>query len=163
MGPPIRIRNVRDERALRPAARQARGRALDAVALARRENLTIRTAARRSGVSVGTIRKYAGSALETDAFGRLAAKDADRLYRRVRVIGSRGETFIDVRGSRRASLVADYWNAVRHYLLAGDEVPLRRFRGVSVGGEELETDPDVIEEISRRGEVSFEDLYEHAA
>ena len=139
------------------------GRALEAVALARRENLTIRTAARRANVSIGTVRKYAGPALETDAFGRLVAKDADRLYRRVHVIGPRGETFIGVRGSRRASTVGEYWNAVNNYLVTGDELPLRRFSGMSVGGVELETDPDFIEELARRGEVSFEDLYEYAA
>lgn len=158
-----RIRGARDERALGSKAREARGRALEAVALARRENLTIRTAARRANVSIGTVRKYAGPALETDAFGRLVAKDADRLYRRVRVIGPRGETFVGVRGSRRTSTVGEYWNAVNNYLVTGDEQPLRRFSGMTVGGVELETDPDFIEELARRGEVSFEDLYEYAA
>jgi hypothetical protein len=163
MVPSVLIRNAGEERGLRPAAREARIRALEAVALARRENLTIRTAAKRSGVSVGTVRKYASPALARDAFGRLVPKDADRLYRRVHVIGPEGERWVDTRGSRVASRVGAYWNAVRTYLGTGDEEPLERFRGVRVGGIELETDLDVIEELARRGEVAFEDLYELVA
>lgn len=163
MGIFVRIRNAKEERALRPAAREGRAKALEAVGLARRENLTIRTAARRTGVSIGTVRKYASPALTTDAFGRLVATGADRLYRRVKVIGPEGDVFVNTRGSRRASTVGEYWNAVRHYLSTGDEGPLERFRGRRVAGVELETEPDVIDELSRRGEVSFEDLYELAA
>lgn len=159
----VRIRNAKEERALRSAAREGRARALEAVGLARRENLTIRTAARRIGVGVGTVRKYASPALTTDAFGRLVATDADRLYRRVQVIGPEGDVFVSTRGSRRASTVGEYWNAVRHYLSTGDESGLARFAGVRIAGVELETDPDVIDELARRGDVSFEDLYEMAA
>lgn len=163
MSSSVHIRNARDERALRPVSREARARALEAVSLARRENLTIRTAARRTGVSLGTVRKYAAPVLTKDAFGRLAARKTDRLYRRVHVIGPDGERWIDTHGSRAASTVGEYWNAVRHYLSTGDEGPLERFRGLKVAGVELETDPDVIDELARRGEVSFEDLYELAA
>jgi hypothetical protein len=159
----VLVRNAREERALRPASREARARSLEALALARRENLTMRTAARRTGVSMGTVRRYAGSALEKDVFGRLVPKDADRLYRRVHVIGPQGDLWIDTRGSKAATTIGEYWNAVRHYLGSGDDRPLERFRGQRVGGVELETEPDVIDELARRGEVSFEDLYELAA
>lgn len=142
---------------------EARGRAIEAINLARRKNLTIRTAARETGVGIPTIHRYASSAITKDAFGRLVPTSADRLRRRIRVVGPEGEMFVDTRGSRRASMVGEYWNAVRNYLLTGDEVPLQRFRGQRVARVELETDPDVIDELARRGEVSFEDLYEIAA
>lgn len=159
----VGVQNAAEERRLRPASREARARALEAVSVARRDNLTIRTAARRVGVSVATVRKYAAPALRKDVFGRLVPTEADRLYRRVRVIGPEGEAWVDVRGSRRASLVGEYWNAVRRYLATGDEAPLARFRGARVGGVELQTEPEAIEELARRGEVSFESLYELAA
>jgi hypothetical protein len=114
-------------------------------------------------VSIRTIHRYAEPALTKDVFGRLVPTRTDRLYRRVHVIGPDGERWIDTRGSRVASTVGEYWNAVRHYLTTGDEAPLEPFRGVRVGGVELQTDPDAIDELARRGEVSFEDLYEYAA
>jgi AcrR family transcriptional regulator len=160
---PVRVRGRAEERALPVRMRQARDRALEAIALARRENLTIRTAARRAGVSVATVRRYAGEALTKDAFGRLVPTAADRLYRRVKVIGPEGPTWVDLRGSRVASTVGEYWNAVRAYLETGEEAGLARFRGLRVGGVELLTDPAAIEEVARRGEVSFEHLYEIAA
>ena len=70
---------------------------------------------------------------------------------------------VEVRGSRVASLVGAHWSAIAHYLRTGDDSRLRRLEGKTVAGIPLETDPDVIDEWARRGELEIEDVYELAA
>ena len=70
-----------------------------------------------------------------------------------------GQIAIDARDSALASVVGAHWAAVRHYLETGDESVLRPFRRRRVNGQRLETDPDVIDELARAGEVRFEDIY----
>lgn len=81
------------------------------------------------------------------------------MYRRLGVYSGGRSVAVDVRGSRAASVVGEYHNAVRHYLTTGDESQLRRFAGKRVGGVELEADPDVLDEMARRGLFSFDSIY----
>ena len=66
---------------------------------------------------------------------------------------------LDLRDSDQASLVGRHWAAIGRFLETGDETVLQEFRGSQVAGFVLETDPDVIEELARRGELRFEDIY----
>ena len=75
-------------------------------------------------------------------------------------IYSDGQTVdVDVRGSRVASVVGEYHNAVRDYLTTGDVSALRRFDGQRVGGRTLETDPDVLDAMARRGSFRHDGPY----
>jgi hypothetical protein len=88
---------------------------------------------------------------------------ADRMFRSMYVYSGGRAVSIDVRGSKVASLIGRYHSAVQHYLNTGDEQRLRRLTGVSVGGVELETDLDVINDLARRGSFDFESIYRTVA
>ncbi len=75
------------------------------------------------------------------------------------VITPDGVTTVEVSGSRARSLVGRHANAVRKFVETGDSTDLREFRGKSVGGRSLTTDPDILRRLARRGEVDFEDIY----
>ena len=158
------VRSRAQLESLSPRSRLAWDLSLRAVSLAREENLTVRTAARRVGVSVETVRSYAGPALERDAFGRLVPTRADRLYRRMPVIHPDGTIApIDVRGSRKASRLGGYWNAVKHLARTGDESKVRAFQGDRIGGVDLPTDADTIQDALEVYEPDFESIYQFAA
>lgn len=65
-----------------------------------------------------------------------------------------------------ASEIGRYWNAIERYESGEDAHALDEFAGVMVLDVEtgrrygLETDPEVVEELGRRGELSFEHIYE---
>ncbi|MFL5961685.1 MAG: hypothetical protein ACJ757_02155 [Gaiellaceae bacterium] len=136
-------------------------RVLDAVRIARADGLSLSAAARRAGTSPATVKRYAGSAFELRS-RKFAAREADRLYRRVHVLTTDGRREVGLRGSRAASTVSGHWRAVDAYL-KGDEQSLHRYRDRRVGGFVLETDLDAIEAAADREEVRFEDLYAEAA
>ena len=140
--------------ALPPGAREARQDSLDVLAVARREGIDVATAAGRLGVSVDSVAWWAGNSLRG---GKAAA--ADRMFRPMYVYSAGQVVPVDVRGSRVASTIGAYHSAVQHYLSRGDASRLGAFSGKRVGGVELETDLDVIDELARRGEFDFESLY----
>jgi hypothetical protein len=147
--------------ALTPRSRTAWELSLRTISLAREEHLTIRTAARRLGVGVPTVEKYAGRAIEKDTFGRLVPTKADRLYRRMPVIHPDGRVdAIDVRGSRKASKLGEYWNAAKKFGKSGDESALQPFAGVRVGGVELPTDPGTVQDALELYEPDFDSIYD---
>lgn len=77
----------------------------------------------------------------------------------MQVLGKDGLRTVETRGSGGASRLSAHANAVRNYIYTGDSSELERFHGMRVGGVELETDLDRIDEWARRGELSFEDIY----
>jgi tRNA 2-selenouridine synthase SelU len=128
----------------------------------RRDGLSLSAAAKRAGTTPNTIRRHAGSELSRER-GRYVASRGDRLYRAMRVLTNTGVVDVGVAGSRQASLISSYWNAVDRYLRTGDSSQLGGFAGRSVAGVEFEADLDVIDELAGRGELEFEDIYEIAA
>lgn len=140
---------------------QARERALRAVSRMRREGLSVAQAARLEGTTRNTIMRHAGPAIERGG-RRVKAKPADRLARTMNVFGPQGLTTVTVRGSRQATVIAEHWNAIRHYVNTGDESKLRRFYSRTVAGIELESDPDVVDQLAAIGALDFEDIYELA-
>ena len=120
---------------LRPAEREARRRALDAVVRMRGEGLSLTRAAARAGTTVAAVKRHAGPALEKQPGGRYRATPHDRLARRLEFLTPTGRIQLDVKDSRSASKVAAHAAAVDRYLKTGDDRALRRFRGrgVTVG------------------------------
>jgi hypothetical protein len=152
---------------LRPEERRARGRALEAVQLMRREGFSLSRAATQAETTPNAVRRHAGRALEEDARGRYQAKPYDRMLREVWFLTWEGKVILPVRDSRSASKIARYMAAVDQYLRTGDDSRLQRFRGkgfwVQKRFQPFITDLDVLDRLAMAGEVSFEELYARAA
>ena len=121
---------------------------------------SLTAASRKAATSPRTVKRYAGSDL-----GRIGARYRivrDRAYRQMLVLTNTGVESVSV-ARRDASTAGKHWSAVGHYLKHGDDSRLRKFAGKTVGGYELETDLDVIDELAARGEIDFEDIYTLAA
>jgi hypothetical protein len=81
------------------------------------------------------------------------------MLRTVVIVSEGQQRSVDLRGSRQASRVGAYWNAVGRFLDTGDTSLLKPFRGLRVGGFVLETDPDLLEDLALRSQLGFEDIY----
>jgi hypothetical protein len=157
------VRTSEQLSALRPSEREARRRAFDALALMRREGLSLRSAAAQAGATPAAVLRHAGPALEQE-HGRYQAKRSDRLLRVMSVLGADGVVHeVEVRGSRQASLVGEHWAAIGHYLQTGDDSRLAALDGKTVAGIPLETTPEMLDEWERRGELEIDDIYDLAA
>jgi hypothetical protein len=152
--------------ALTGAKEDAYYRVLDALALARREKISPTKAARKSGTTLRTMRKYAPSALE-ERSGRVYITPSDRLPRRMRMLTPSGEVVVRTTSSRTATLIAEYNNALRTYVLTRDTSELQRFATKSVrsGGERytFATDARTLDRYIRAGAVHFVDIYARGA
>ena len=134
-------------------------RVLEALSIQRRDKVSMTEAARDAETSVSTIRKYAPDAVSRSTSGRYRATKADRLVRPMRVVSTEGMIEVIVRGSVVASLNARHANAVKHYLNTGDVSVLLPFEGKKVAGRVLETDPDKLDELGRRGYLDWLSIY----
>jgi hypothetical protein len=139
---------------LRPSQKQARARALDALSKVR-HGATLTRAAKEAGTTPNTVVRYAGEQLHRQR-GRVVASKSDRLFRVMNVVTTDGVQEVLLRSSRQASLVGEHANAVKKFLLTGDDEPLRKFAGVKVAGRELEVRPEVLEELQRTSELEYE-------
>jgi|HubBroStandDraft_4_1064222.scaffolds.fasta_scaffold00005_106 hypothetical protein len=141
-------------------------RVLDALALARRDKQSPTKAARKSGTTLQTMRKYAGSALQ-ERSGRVYVTASDRLPRRMRVFTTHGEQVVQTTSSRKASLIADHNNAIRAYVLTRDASELKQFEGKTIrsGGKvyTFGTDPRTLDRHIRAGAAHFVDIYARGA
>ncbi len=138
-------------------------RALDAIALKRRNpKISLTKAAKSSGTTLTTIRKYAGNAIETRS-GRFDVRPSDRLARRMRMLTPKGEVIVHTTSSRTATLIAEHNNALRNYVLTRDTTELKRFANKTVrsGGEQytFATDTRTLDRYVRAGAVHFVDIY----
>jgi uncharacterized protein YaaR (DUF327 family) len=138
-------------------------RALDAIALKRRDpKMSLSKAAKSSGTTLKTIRKYAEPAIEVRS-GRFDVTPSDRLPRHMRMLTAQGETVVRTTSSRTATRIADYNNALRTYVVTGDPSGLKRFDGKSVrsGGKthQFATDRRTIDRQARAGGIHFVDIY----
>lgn len=144
---------------LRPAEALARRQALEALSLMRRKGLSLERAAAQANTTPNAVLRHAGPALVRSSNGRYWPTPNDTLLRALLVLTTEGLIEIALLDSREATVVGRHWSAIGRLLETGDATALRPFEGRRVGGFVLETDPDVIEELGRRGELSFEDIY----
>jgi hypothetical protein len=155
---------------MRASELETRGRALDALAAMRprrgpggvtRAGLSLTRAAREAETTPNAVLRYAGAAITRDSHGRYVAKRRDTLYRRMRVLSTAGEIFVDVPSSTQATRNARHANAVKKYRDTGDPTDLAQFRGKKVAGHELETDLAVLTARARADELDVLELYDH--
>jgi hypothetical protein len=146
--------------------RESFHRSAEVVSEARRRGTTIATEVDRlrgkgAQVSRQSVRRFFGHDLHRGPGGWSVPNAEDRSYHGdMVIISTEGKVERPVCGSKARRLVAEHANAVRAFLHGdsdGDE--LKRFAGRRVGGVELETDPDRLEQLAYTGEVEFLDLY----
>jgi hypothetical protein len=148
---------TRNPKGLHPRSQDSRERALKALWAMRRGD-TLSRAARDNGVTIRTIKHYAGSALVQDRpGGRLRATKSDRLVRYLQIPGSDGPRAVNVRGSKTASKFANYKAAINR-LLGGDRHALDRWHGKTIQGIQLITDTNTLVEQARK-EILPRSLY----
>lgn len=78
----------------------------------------------------------------------------------MRTVTTEGVEMVMPLSDHEASINGSHGNAVKAFINTGDVDALEPFRGVTVGGRPLETDPDELESLARDGELSYEDIYE---
>lgn len=162
---PVRITR-RFLNALTGTKEDAYHRVLDALGIARRENISPTKAAKRSGTTLTTMRKYAGTVLE-ERSGRFYITRSDRLPRRMRMLTPRGEVIVKTTSSRKATMIAEYNNALREYVLTRDTTELKKYakKTVRSGGEEytFAIDTRTLDRYVRAGGLHFVDIYVRGA
>src|SRR5215472_5630830 len=110
---------------------EARERALAALARARRDKIPITTAAKLEQTTLKTVRRHAPSTIrQRGPRGRIHVTPYDRIARPLNILTPQGPKAVTVRGSRTATRIAEYMNAVRAYS-RGDLSALDPFRGKS--------------------------------
>ncbi|HEV3092153.1 MAG TPA: hypothetical protein VGX91_12010 [Candidatus Cybelea sp.] len=145
------------------ANEEAYRRVLDAISLKRRNPaLSLSRAAKASGTTLKAIRQYAPEALE-ERGGRISVKPFDHLKRRMLMLTSQGLIHVTALDSDSASVIGEYWNAVRAYITSGDfgqlEPFVLRFIQVEEGFFEFLTHRPTLNRLARAGELHFQDLY----
>ncbi len=145
------------------ARSEAYRRVLDAIALARRNrDMSLSNAAKMSGTTLSSIRKYASEALEP---GSCKVKPTDRLPRLpMWMLTPHGMVSVIPANSVVAKRLARHANAVREYVNYGNARALTPFRGRSVRSEgevyEFVTDLRTINRLARAGAIYFLDIYD---
>jgi hypothetical protein len=134
-------------------------RALDVLALARREGYSLRAASRLTRTDPRTVRRHAGSAFRKTG-SRWTPTPFDRIPRSMTALTPDGPNEVTVRDSRTASLLAEHANAVAAYIETGDERPLGQLRRhvIRIRGQPvvLETDPVRLDRLAAGGELHYE-------
>ena len=130
----------------------------------RRDGLSLAQACRLEHVKPRTVLRNLGGAVRQDRpGGRYRATKGDRLQRDLQVATVLGQTRITVSGSKAATEIAQYQNAVALYLRKGDESQLEKFKGKTVGmrGQRVEliTDPSTLSALALAGALQFDQLY----
>jgi hypothetical protein len=143
----------------KPLASTPRERALAAVALMRREGVSLRRASDLTRTDPRTVRRHATPALRRPG-RRWVPSPYDRLAREMTVLTPAGPIAVTVHDSRTASLLAEHANAVAAYREKGDEEPLQRLRrrSIRIRGQPvlLETDPVRLDRLAAGGELHYE-------
>lgn len=129
-----------------------------------RQGLSLTRAARSKHVSPATVRRVAASTLRKGPRGRYVARPTDRLTRLVQLPTEDGRAEVSLRGSRQATTVAKYWNAVHSYLATGNSRDLARFESVALTDAHgkritLLTDRTALDRLGNAGVLSFESIY----
>ena len=163
-GRPVRSPKARARRReLGRRSQEARAHALDALNLMRSKHYSLARAAKEAATTPRTALRYVSGALRREESGHYRARPSDRLLRKLHFLTPEGPIILDVRGSRKASLISRYSSSVKRYLLTGRTDALAEFQGKSVMVGKVRypflTDLRTLERLAHAGEVSFEDLY----
>ena len=152
------IRSLDDFLRHTPHEQRAYLDAIDGLYEMRRYGYDDREAEAHLGIPPGTIRRNASSALRKLPNGRVIATPTDDFIRPMRLVSTRGVVEVGLTQTQ-ASVIGGHMTAIKTYRRWGDTERLDEYRGRRVAGHELETDLDVLDELLRRGELDWLDLY----
>jgi hypothetical protein len=143
-------------------------RVLRTIAKMRTEGLSLKKAAKEAGVTPRKVISWGGRAIKKGKNGRYAVAKRDSLLRVVQVPTSAGNRELELRNSKHATLLGQYWDAVQKYLRTGDSSAVEKFKGKKikdVNGQEVDliTDLKELNRLGSAGVLSFESLYARAA
>lgn len=141
-----------------------RTRALRALTLMRREKLSRAEACRLEHIKPATFLHYVGRAVRQDKpGGRYHATATDRFRRDLQIPTALGPMQVPVYGSKVATDLSNYANAINRYLRTGDTSRLQAFKGktIRVGRERIEliTDPGTLSSLAQAGVLRVDQLY----
>jgi len=139
-------------------------RVVGVISKMRSEKTSLQKASREAGISPTTVKKWSGPTLQKRANGRYAAKTRDHLLRVLMIPTPDGPREVGARGSRQATVLGKYWNAVHRYLQTGDASGLEKFHGKHITDANgarvsLTTDLAELNRLGSAGVLSFESLY----
>lgn len=139
-------------------------RVVTVVSKIRGNNTSLQQASREVGISPRTVTKWAAPALRKTTSGRYTAKPTDQLLRVLLVPTTEGPREVAVRGSRKATQVGEYWNAVHRFLETGDRSGLQKFAGkflIDAGGNRFSflADRNELKRLGSAGVLSFHSIY----
>ena len=154
-----RISSVEDYLRLSESERTARTRALQAVAIARREGSDLKSAARQAGASMDDVRMWADDAVRSwSGRGHVAREDSITRLRPLFVEG--GLEFLVVDGSVEAEHVERIFDDQYRFIegnASRDDVT--QHQGVMIAGRPVEADPEVLITIAEAGDADLSETY----
>jgi hypothetical protein len=130
--------------------------------LMRRLDWSLNKAAKYERIKPHTVLRHVGKALYRSGPGKpWKATKSDRLPERVMILTERGPMFVDVRSSIERSRLSRYYIALRKWRAAEDgaQDELSKFKGLTVAGHELITDPDTLIRLEEAGQLDFDAFY----
>jgi hypothetical protein len=140
----------------------AHQKALAALGHMRRDNLSLAKATRLEHIKPSTFLRHVGSAVHRSGPGKpWKASKSDTLRARMRILTPQGPVFDIVRGLRERTRLGRYEIALRKFRAGEDgaEEELQAFKGQTVAGHVLITDPDLLIQLEEAGQLDFDTLY----
>jgi hypothetical protein len=144
-----------------PPDSENRERALDALAIARRQRLPLGSSARLVGLSPSEVLRHVGEGFEKKG-SRWVPRPHDRIPRHMSVLTPSGPVSALIDDSREATLNAEHANAVQRYLQTGQldhivDLPRRHLR--TRGGRlPLATSAADLDRLAEGSEITY-DVY----
>jgi hypothetical protein len=119
-------------------------------------------AAKREHIKEKTVLRYVGNALYRSGPNKSwKATKTDRIPAKMTILTEQGPIFVVVKNSVERTLLARYDVALRRWRAAEDgaEQELLNFKGQTVAGHVLITNPDILIRLEEGGGLDFDELY----
>jgi hypothetical protein len=130
--------------------------------LMRRLGWSLNKASKYERVKPQTVLRHVGKALYRSGPGKpWKATKSDRLPEKVMLLTERGPKFEEVQSSTERTRLSRYYIALRKWRAAEDgaQLELSKFKGLTVGGQKLITDPDTLIRLEEAGQLDFDAFY----
>lgn len=138
---------------------EAKRRAFDAVARMKREDLSMRDAAREAGTTTTTILKYLPRAVRKAKNGRWTATKSDRYLRMLSLPGPHGPVTVRARGSKEAQFASAYLASLSRWSRTEKPYELAPFHGKKIDDFELVTSSRTLQALRDAGLLQLDSLY----
>jgi len=129
-----------------------------------RSGVSFTKARKDVGITTFTVKKFLGNTIRKSK-KRIVARKNDSLLRKVRIYENGKEIFIQIKGTKKVKLVAQYHSALGRRIDKNDITALEQFEKITIRNSKgrlhsFETDIEKIQEIlSKREEPEFFTIY----